>query len=156
MASKGVGKNWARAIGDIKAAQAETAQPKVAKVPGAQRGGRKKIHAGAYTLDEAFNEEMHDLGPWIETPDSSRVAAFRYDYHNNAIQMTWRNGRPAYIYLEVPYEGFRSFARAASKGRYINFAADGNMGNYRHMTPEEESAPSNSQRRAIPTSRVRK
>ena len=128
------------------------AAAKVAKVPGQQSGVRKKVHAGAYTLDEAFNEEAHDLGPWIETPKSSRVEAFRYDYHNNAVQMRWRNGGPAYIYLEVPYEGFRSFARAASKGRQINASLD-NFG-YRKMTPEEESAPSNAQRKAI-TSRVR-
>jgi len=133
---------------------AKGSNPKVATVPGAQRGGRKRIHAGAYTLDEAFNEDQHDLGPWVETPASSRVDAFRYDYQNNALQMTWRNGRPAYIYLGVPYETYRSFARAASKGRYINTAADGNLSNYRIMTPEEEAAPSNAERKAI-TSRVR-
>lgn len=129
-------------------------KPKVAHVPGSQAGVRKKVHAGAYTLDEAFNEEAHDLGPWVETPKSSRVEAFRYDYHNNALQMRWRDGGPSYIYLEVPYEGYRSFVRSASKGRYINFAADGNLGNYRRMTPEEESAPSNAERRAL-TSRAR-
>jgi hypothetical protein len=128
------------------------AAPKVAKVPGQQMGGRKKVHAGAYSLDEAFNEDAHDLGPWIETPKSSRVSAFRYDYHNSAVQMTWRDGGPGYIYLEVPYEGFRSLLRASSKGRHINSTLD-NFG-YRRMTPEEETAPSNSERRA-PTSRVR-
>ena len=128
------------------------AGPKVSKVAGSQAGARKKVHAGAYVLDEAFDEAAHDLGPWIETPKSTRVSAFRYDYHNNAIQVEWRNGGPAYIYLEVPYEGFRSFARAASKGRAINSNLD-NFG-YRKMTPEEESAPSNAERRAI-TSRVR-
>ncbi|RPI08607.1 MAG: KTSC domain-containing protein [Actinobacteria bacterium] len=126
--------------------------PKIARVPGSQAGARKKVHAGAYTLDEAFNEEAHDLGPWIETPKSSRVESFRYDYHNNAVQMRWRDGGPAYIYLEVPYEGFRSLARAASKGRHINSSLD-NFG-YRRMTPEEEQAPSNAERKAI-TSRVR-
>jgi hypothetical protein len=128
------------------------AAPKVAKVAGSQAGARKKVHAGAYTLDEAFNEAAHDLGPWVETPKSSRVSAFRYDYLNNAVQMKWRDGGPAYIYLEVPYEGFRSLARAASKGRHINSSLD-NFG-YRRMTPEEEGAPSNAERRAI-TSRVR-
>lgn len=128
------------------------AAPKVAHVPGSQVGGRKKVHAGAYTLDEAFNEAAHDLGPWIETPKSSRCDSFRYDYLNNAVQMRWRDGGPAYIYLEVPYEGYRSLARAASKGRHINSSLD-NFG-YRKMTPEEEDAPSNAERKAI-TSRVR-
>jgi hypothetical protein len=126
--------------------------PKVSTVPGQQQHLRKKIHAGAYSLDEAFNEEAHDLGPWVETPKSTRVAAFRYDYHNSAVQVTWRNGGPSYIYLEVPYEGFRSFVRAASKGKHINAALD-NFG-YRRMTPEEEHAPSNAERRA-PMSRAR-
>jgi len=121
------------------------AGPKVAHVPGSQAGARKAIHAGAYVHDEAFNEEAHDLGPWIETPKSTRVSAFRYDYHNNAIQVTWRDGGPSYIYLERSYENFRGFARVASKGRYINTSLGPP---YRRMTPEEEEAPSNSQRRA--------
>ena len=128
------------------------AGPKVSKVAGSQAGARQKVHAGAYSLDEAFNEEAHDLGPWVETPKSSRCEAFRYDYHNNALQMRWRDGGPGYIYLEVPYEGFRSFARAASKGRQVN-ASLNNFG-YRKMTPEEEQAPSNSERKAL-VSRVR-
>ena len=127
------------------------AAPKISKVPGQQRAGRKKIHAGAYVHDEAFDEEAHDLGPWIESPQSSRVESFRYDYLNNALQVTWRNGGPSYIYLEVPYEGYRSMARAASKGRYVtNLESYG----YRKLRPEEEGAPSNAERRAL-TSRAR-
>jgi hypothetical protein len=127
------------------------AAPKISKVPGQQRGMRKKIHAGAYVHDEAFDEEAHDLGPWVESPKSTRVDAFRYDYLNNALQVKWRNGGPSYIYLEVPYEGYRSMARAASKGRYIvNLESYG----YRRLRPEEESAPSNAERRAL-VSRVR-
>lgn len=129
------------------------AAPKVAKVPGSQKGQRKKIHAGRYVHDEAFNEEAHDLGPWIETPKSTRVESFRYDYLNNAVQVTWRNGGKPYIYLEVPYEGFRSFARAASKGRYINSGLE-DYGGFRPLTPDEEAAQSNPERKAI-TSRVR-
>jgi hypothetical protein len=139
-------KGWQRALGDIKAAQTESAA-KISKVPHSQAGARQKVHAGAYTLDEAFNEDAHDLGPWIETPKSSRCAAFRYDYLNQAVQVTWRNGRPAYIYLEVSYEGFRSFARSASKGRHINSTL-GKGYLYRVMTPEEESAQSNEKRNA--------
>jgi hypothetical protein len=124
---------------------------KTAKVAGQQRGQRQHIHAGAYVLDEAFNEEAHDLGPWVETPRSTRVSAFRYDYLNNALQIIWRNGGPAYIFLEVPYERYRSMARAASKGRFVN---TGLGPPYRHMTPDELQAASNSQRQQL-TSRVR-
>lgn len=112
---------------------------------------RKKIHAGAYVHDEAFDEDAHDLGPWIESPNSTRVSSFRYDYLNNALQVQWKNGGPSYIFLEVPYEGYRSMARAASKGRYItNLESYG----YRRMRPEEETASSNRDRRAL-TSRTR-
>jgi KTSC domain len=129
------------------------AAPKTAMVPGQQKRARKKIHAGAYVHDEAFNEEAHDLGPWIETPKSTRVSAFRYDYLNNALQVAWTNGGPSYIFLEVPYERFRSFARATSKGRYVGNTLE-KESDFRRMRPEEEFAPSNAERRAI-TSRVR-
>lgn len=113
---------------------------------------RQKVHAAATILDEAFDEAQHDLGPWVETARSSRVAAFRYDYLNHALQVTWRNNtNHGYVYLEVPYEGYRSMARAASKGRYVNTL---NGYDYRLMTPDEVQANSNPERRAL-TSRAR-
>ena len=125
---------------------------KVPSDPNAPRD-RKKVHAGSYVHDEAYNTVQHDLGPWTETASSSRVEAFRYDYQNRALQVTWRNRKnPGYIYLEVPYEGYRSFSRAASKGRHINSTL--NLYEYRLMTPDEIDAPSNEQRRGI-TSRAR-
>lgn len=131
---------------------AKKAKPKIAKVPSTSARTRQKVHAGAFVHDEAFDIEQHDLGPWIETPRSSRVDAFRYDYLNRALQVTWRNNsNHGYIYLEVPYERYKSMARAASKGRYVNNALNGFE--YRLMTPDELQAPSNSQRSAL-TSRV--
>jgi KTSC domain len=139
---------------DTRAAQRKARNDaSIAHVPGQSKRARKGIHAGEYVHDEAFNEEAHDLGPWIETPKSSRVSAFRYDYLNNAVQVTWRNGGKPYIYLEVPYEGFRSFARVASKGRHINSALE-HFGGFRDMTPQEADAPSNAERKSL-TSRVR-
>ena len=115
--------------------------------------GRKKVHAGTYVHDEAYNEDQHDLTPWVETPSSTRVEAYRYDYLNRALQVTWRNGKnPGYIYLDVPYEGYRSFVRAASKGRQINRSL--NSFDYRLMSPEELGAPSNNERTVL-TSRSR-
>jgi hypothetical protein len=126
----------------------------IATVPATMKQqGRQKVHAGAYVLDEAFNEEAHDLGPWIETPKSSRVEAFRYDYLNNALQVTWRNNNNhGYIYLEVPYEAYRSMARVSSKGRYVGVIDK--QYDYRLMTPDELQAASNSERQSL-TSRVR-
>jgi hypothetical protein len=126
--------------------------PKVAKVPSIASRTRQKVHAGAFVHDEAFNEEQHDLGPWMETPRSSRVDAFRYDYLNRALQVTWRNNNNhGYIYLEVPYERYKSMARAASKGRYVNSALNGFE--YRLMTPDEVQAQSNAERQGL-SSRV--
>jgi hypothetical protein len=109
----------------------------------------KKVWAGRYVHDEAYDEDRHDCGPWILTPESSRVRAIRYDYQNRAVQVLW-NGRSdsrGYIYLDVPYERFRSFIRARSKGRYINSAM--NSFDYRPMTPDELDAPSDDKHSAM-------
>jgi len=125
----------------------------VAKVAKGQSRTRQKVHAGEYIHDEVYEGGRHDLTEWAETPKSSRVEAYRYDHANNALQVTWRNNaNHGYIYLEVPYERYRSFARAASKGKYVNSALNGFE--YRLMDPDEVQAPSNPARRGI-TSRVR-
>lgn len=113
---------------------------------------RQKVHSPVTELEEQYEHDQHDLGPWVEAPRSSRVSAFRYDYLNQALQVTWRNNtNHGYIYLQVPYEGYRSMSRAASKGRYVNTL---NGYDYRLMTPDEVQASSNPERKAL-TSRVR-
>jgi KTSC domain len=108
-------------------------------------GGRKKVHAGTYVHDEAYDRFQHDLGPWTETPSSSRVSRYRYDYLNRALQVQWRNNKNhGYIYLDMPYEGYRAFARAASKGRHVNSTL--NLYEYRLMSVDEVDAPSNDDR----------
>jgi hypothetical protein len=124
------------------------AKKKVQDVKIAKATGRKKVHAGAYVHDEAYAGGRHDLTPWIESPGSTRVSAYRYDYLNDALQVTWRNNKNhGYIYLGVPYEGFRSFARAASKGKNINSHL--NTYEYRMMDAEELEAPSNPERSGV-------
>jgi hypothetical protein len=108
------------------------------------KGGsvKKKVHAGTYVHDEAYNIDQHDLSPWAETPQSTRVSRYRYDHLNKALQVQWRNNKNrGYIYLEVPYETYRNFARVVSKGRRIN--TDLNDYDYRVMTVDEVDAPSN-------------
>jgi hypothetical protein len=115
---------------------------KISEVKGTGSRVNRKVHAGRYVHDAAYDEDRHDCGPWIEV-NSSRVEAIRYDYLNNAVQVLWV-GRPrerGYVYLDVPYERFRSFIRSGSKGKYINSAL--NSYEYRPMTPEELDAPSN-------------
>ena len=118
---------------------------KVATVAGKGGSVKKKVHAGTYVHDEAYNVNQHDLTPWSETPQSSRVSRYRYDHQNAAIQVQWRNNKNhGYIYLEVPEEGYLMFVRAASKGKHINRAL--NNFDYRLMSPEELDAPSNDNR----------
>lgn len=135
------------------AAKKKSAPKARIKQVGRIRTTAREKHVGEDT-DEDRGEEEHDLGPWIETPQSSRVAAFRYDYLNQAVQVTWKAkkagdaGRP-YIYFGVPYETFRGMVRAVSKGKYI--ARLGN--NYQPMEGEEDYASNGA--RSAPTSRRR-
>jgi hypothetical protein len=94
----------------------------------------------------------HDLGPWIETPSSTRVSRFRFDHLQRQLQVQWRNNvGPGYVYENVDYEGYRAFARVASKGKHINAVLNGYA--YRSMHGEE-MIPSNPNRSSI-TSRLR-
>lgn len=89
----------------------------------------------------------HDLGPWIETPSSSRVSRFRYDHLQRELQVQWRNNKNnGYVYHNVDYEGYRAFARVASKGKHINSTLNGFV--YERMTGEEDY-PSNEKRKGI-------
>jgi hypothetical protein len=89
-----------------------------------------------------------DLGPWAETPSSSRVSAYRYDYLKRETQVTWRNNNnPGYAYEGMSYEDFRRFARILSKGKYINVIDK--QFSYRRLTPDEVQAPSNRDRRGV-------
>ena len=107
--------------------------------------GNKKVHAGRYVHDEAYDEAKHDMGPWIGV-NSTRVASIRYDYMNRAVQVTWQRGGRPYVYLDVPYERFRAFIRSSSKGKYVSSAMNGF--DYRPATPDELDAPTNEERSA--------
>lgn len=101
-----------------------------------------------------------DFGPWIETPNSSRVSRYRYDYLNDSIMVEWTNQKraqsgpssptaePVTIYgaladggTPIDYEGFRRFARAISKGKAVNTILNG-FG-YRGVSTDEYQADSN-------------
>jgi len=100
-----------------------------------------------------YDAEKYDLAPWIEVPSSTRVSRHRYDHLNRAVQVQWRNNKnQGYIYLDVQYESYRAFARAASTGKAINNIL--NAFEYRPMTPDEYSAGSNTNRKGV-QSRVR-
>jgi len=106
----------------------------------------RKLHAGVYVHDEAYDEEQHDCGPWVGV-NSSRVRSIRYDYQNQAVQVHWV-GRPdsrGYVYQDVPEDIFNAFIRSNSKGKFVNSTMNGF--DYRPMTVDELDAPSNDERR---------
>jgi hypothetical protein len=114
--------------------------------PGAAQRQPQAITAeGGVDIESAG--EAHDLGPWIETPSSTRVSRFRFDHLQRELQVQWTNGRNAgCVYHNVDYEGYRAFARVVSKGQHINSVLNGHGFDY--MTGEE-NLPSNEKRKGI-------
>lgn len=106
------------------------------------------------TSSEGYDSFKSDLGPWVETPNSSRVSRYRYDYENRALQLQWSNNKNhGYVYRDVEYEDFRGFVRAMSKGQRVNSHL--NQFDYDLMSPDEVDAPSNVERFGRgPTSRA--
>lgn len=98
------------------------------------------------------DDQLHDLGPWVETPGSTRVARYRFDHATRQMQVQWRNGGPGYVYEVGDYEVYRRFSQRVSKGKSVNSLL--NAFPYRQADPEELSAPSNPNRRGL-ESRVR-
>jgi len=95
------------------------------------------------------DDPEHDLGPWIECPQSTRASRYRYDYAARELQVTWKNGRGHVhtVYPACDSETYRKFARAVSKGKYVNNVLNGLP--YRPYEPDEIDAPSNPNRRAV-------
>ena len=50
---------------------------------------------------QAADDPRHDLTPWVETPNSTRVSSYRYDHATGELQVRWRNRPPSegYVYL---------------------------------------------------------
>lgn len=102
---------------------------------------------------EGYESFRSDLGPWVETPNSTRVSRYRYDYYNRALQLQWTNQKNhGYVYRDLEYEDFRGFVRAMSKGQRVNSHLNGFE--YDLMSPDELDAPSNTTRYTGPTSRA--
>lgn len=98
------------------------------------------------TSSEGYDSFQSDLGPWTETPNSTRVSRYRFDYLNRNLQVQWTNNKNhGYVYEGMDYEDFKGFARAASKGERVNSHL--NNFDYRLMSPDEVDAPSNSRYR---------
>lgn len=99
---------------------------------------------------QPYDSPEHDLGPWIESPGSSRMSRYRYDYAADTLQVTWANDRghsPGTVYEGVGSDIYRRMARAASKGKFVNRILDGFS--YRPADPDEFDAPSNPDRSVV-------
>ena len=83
----------------------------------------------------------------MPTPSSSRVKAYRFDHLQRQLQVTWRNEKNEGYLRGCRLEGYRAFARVASKGKYINRIL--NNYTYRPMNSTEYEAPSNERRKGI-------
>jgi len=99
------------------------------------------------------DDSQHDLGPWIEAPQSSRVSKYRYDYAARQLQVAWANGKGhgTTVYGAEPggfdSEAYRRFARAVSKGKFVNRILNGY--GYAPASPDEINAPSNPLRKVV-------
>ena len=55
---------------------------------------------------------------WIDTPESSNIARFRYDNDNSILEIEFSKGG-TYQYFEVPETVFEGMQSASSKGQYL-------------------------------------
>lgn len=55
---------------------------------------------------------------WIETPESSNIARFRYDDKTHVLTVGFKNGG-TYNYYDVSQKVFDDMKRAQSKGEFL-------------------------------------
>ena len=61
---------------------------------------------------------------WINTPESSSIAAFAYSAEDLQLYVRFKNGR-SYRYAGVPEAVYAAFMRADSKGSFFNAQVQG-------------------------------
>jgi hypothetical protein len=61
---------------------------------------------------------------WIETPESSNIARFRYDEANQVLTIEFSHGG-TYDYYDVPEHIFEQFKTAPSKGQFLSRSIKG-------------------------------
>jgi len=55
---------------------------------------------------------------WIESPESSNIARFRYDQVNQVLFVEFKNGS-LYQYFDLPDHVFQQMKSASSKGQFL-------------------------------------
>lgn len=63
---------------------------------------------------------------WINTPESSSIAAFAYLSQEMYLYVRFKNGI-SYRYSGVPMNIYSAFTRASSKGAFFNAQIQGNF-----------------------------
>lgn len=70
---------------------------------------------------QADEESDDGWSPWVPTPQSTRVARFRYNFPSMGLEVDWTNGKNnGFMYSGVPESTFRDFSSAPSKGKFVN------------------------------------
>ena len=55
---------------------------------------------------------------WIETPDSSDIARYRYDTRMHVLTVEFKSGG-IYNYYDVPHATYEQMKGASSKGQFL-------------------------------------
>lgn len=55
---------------------------------------------------------------WIETPQSSNLARYRYDARTHVLTVEFKNGG-TYNYYDVPQRTYEQMNAASSKGQFL-------------------------------------
>ena len=55
---------------------------------------------------------------WVETPDSSNIARYKYDEREHVLTVEFKSGG-TYNYYDVPQRAFDGMNTASSKGQFL-------------------------------------
>lgn len=103
---------------------------------------RQNLGAGTVAGHPLFSDteepkQVPTTTAW-QFPDSSRVAAYQYDYATRQLRVRFHKYNTPWIYNDVPVTVYQAFDSSDSKGRYINSTL--NYMDYRRATPQEEAS----------------
>ena len=60
------------------------------------------------------------MAQWIETPESSHVAAIRYEPETKDLFVRFSDDGSVYRYMDVPEDEYGRLLESGSKGRFVN------------------------------------
>lgn len=81
------------------------------------------IESPEYELPVTDDDEGDYLSPLVtDAPGggSTRVKAIQYNYTTQKLYVDWVNGKPSWVYHDVPRTVFDEFVNSDSWGKYVN------------------------------------